>query len=158
MNLLLVFIILNIINVVLQTIKSLATVKCGKGVAAIVNALAYGLYTIVIVMTNCELPLLIKALIVALTNLIGVYIVKVLEEKLRKDKLWHFTLTADKEKACDIITELNSNNLSYNYIDNVGKWTIFNIYSPTQQDSQIILTIAKKYSAKSFANETKLLM
>ena len=45
MNLLLVFIILNIINVVLQTVKSLATVKCGKGVAAIVNALAYGLYT-----------------------------------------------------------------------------------------------------------------
>ena len=54
MNLLITFIILNIINVVIQTIKSLATVKCGKGVAAIVNAVAFGLYTIVTVYMLCD--------------------------------------------------------------------------------------------------------
>ena len=48
-KLLLVFILLNIANVIIQTIKSIATVKCGKGVAAVVNAVAFGLYTIVTV-------------------------------------------------------------------------------------------------------------
>ena len=71
MNLLITFIILNIVNVVIQTIKSLATVKCGKGVAAIVNAVAYGLYTIVTVYMLCELPLMWKASIVAFCNLVG---------------------------------------------------------------------------------------
>ena len=45
MKLLILFIVMNIANVVIQTIKSLATVKCGKWGAAIVNAVAYGLYT-----------------------------------------------------------------------------------------------------------------
>ena len=75
-KLLLVFIGLNIANVIIQTVKSIATVKCGKGVAAIVNAVAYGLYTVVTVYLMCELSLGLKALIVALCNLVGVYVVK----------------------------------------------------------------------------------
>ena len=51
MNLLILFIVLNIANVILQTAKSICTVKCGKLVAAIANAIAYGLYTVVIVYT-----------------------------------------------------------------------------------------------------------
>ena len=41
MKLLIIFIVLNIFNVILQTVKSICTVKCGKTVAAIVNAVAY---------------------------------------------------------------------------------------------------------------------
>ena len=86
-ELLIIFIVLNIFNVIIQTVKSIATVKCGKGVAALVNAIAYGLYTVVTVYLMCELPLGWKAGIVALCNLIGVYVVKWAEEKARKDKL-----------------------------------------------------------------------
>ena len=79
MKLLILFIVLNVVNVIIQTVKSLATVKCGKGMASIVNAVAYGLYTIVLVYTMCDLPLYLKALVVALCNLVGVFIVKWLE-------------------------------------------------------------------------------
>ena len=92
-KLLLVFIGLNIANVIIQTVKSIATVKCGKGVAAIVNAVAYGLYTVVTVYLMCELSLGLKALIVAVCNLVGVYVVKFFEEKARKDKLWKVEAT-----------------------------------------------------------------
>ena len=54
MNLLIMFIVLSIVNVILQTVKSICTVKCGKGVAALVNAIAFGLYTVVIVYTNAD--------------------------------------------------------------------------------------------------------
>ena len=98
MKLLILFIVMNIVNVVLQTIKSLATVKCGKWGAAIVNAVAYGLYTYIVVLTMCDLPLLWKCVIVALANFIGVYVVKLIEEKARKDKLWKVEATfAHKE-------------------------------------------------------------
>ena len=45
MNLLLIFIVLNILNVIIQTYKSLITIKSGKLAAAIWNAIAYGFYT-----------------------------------------------------------------------------------------------------------------
>ena len=65
------FVGLNIINVIIQTVKSICTVKCGKGVAALVNALAYGLYTIVTIYMLCDLDLWVKAGVVALCNLIA---------------------------------------------------------------------------------------
>ena len=83
-----IFVVLNVVNVVIQTVKAIATIKCGKVPAAVINAAAYGLYTIVVVYTVCELPLWLKATVVAVANLVGVYVVKVFEEKARKDKLW----------------------------------------------------------------------
>ena len=48
-TLLITFIVLSIVNVILQTVKSIVTVKCGKFSASIVNAVAFGLYTVVTV-------------------------------------------------------------------------------------------------------------
>ena len=84
MELLLLFVILTILNTIIQTVKSIATIKCGKWVAALVNAVAYGLYTYVIFFTSSEgLDLHTKAVITAVANLIGVYVVKLFEEKAR---------------------------------------------------------------------------
>lgn len=154
MNLLTIFIILNILNVIIQTVKSLATVKCGKGTAALVNAIAYGLYTIVTVYMMCELPLMWKAGIVALCNLVGVYIVKLIEEKARKDKMWKIEVTLKPcyvEKVCALLEELD---IPYNWI-NIEKWYLFNIYCATQKESMIVKDLVNKYNAKYFVSESK---
>ena len=69
-KLLVLFIILNVVNVIMQTVKSICTVKCGKGVAAIVNAVTFALYTVVTIYMLCDLPLMWKATIVGLCNLV----------------------------------------------------------------------------------------
>ena len=155
-KLLLVFIGLNIANVIIQTVKSIATVKCGKGVAAMVNAVAYGLYTVVTVYLMCELSLGLKALIVALCNLVGVYVVKWAEEKARKDKLWKVEATVDPNKAGWLMDRLNEDNISWNYID-VQKWVIFNIYCVTQTESKKAREHLARANAKYFVSESKTL-
>lgn len=154
-NLLILFIILNIVNVILQTFKSIATVKCGKGAAALVNAIAYGLYTIVLVYTNCELGLWAKVAVVAVTNLIGVYIVKWTEEKLQKDKLWKVEATVTKQNQNDVCEMLKKAKVPYNYIEGVGKYTIFNVFCATQNQSLAVKEILKVYNAKYFVSESK---
>lgn len=155
-KLLLVFIGLNIANVIIQTVKSIATVKCGKGVAAIVNAVAYGLYTVVTVYLMCELSLGLKALIVALCNLVGVYVVKWAEEKARKDKLWKVEATVLPSKAEWLISRLTEQHIPFNYID-VEKYVIFNIYCATQNESSIAKTHLNVANAKYFVSESKTL-
>ena len=113
-ELLFTFIGLNIANVIIQTVKSIATLKCGKGVAAIVNAVAFGLYTVVTVYTMCDLSLGLKALVVAVCNLIGVYVVKWGEEKARKERLWKVEATFDKQYLEDIH---NTVTIPHSYID-----------------------------------------
>lgn len=157
MNLLVSFIIFNVINVVVQTIKSIATIKCGKSAAAIINALAYGFYTYIVVLTMCELPLLIKCLVVAGCNFIGVYVVKYIEEKMRKDRLWKVEATVYDVYAESLVIELDKAEMSFNYIDGIGKYVIFNIFCETQDDSRKAKEILDYHKAKYFVSESKTL-
>ena len=157
MKLLILFIVMNIINVIIQTIKSIATIKCGKTAAALVNAVAYGLYTYIIVLTNCDLPLLVKCLIVASANFVGVWVVKYFEEKARKDKLWKVEATVWQNYTVGLHKDLDIANIPHNYIDNVGKYTLFNVYCETQAQSAKAKAILDMYSAKYFVSESKTL-
>ena len=157
MKLLIEFIILNILNVIIQTVKSLVTVKCGKELAAVVNAVAFGLYTVVTVYMMCELPLGTKAFVVALCNLVGVYVVKLLEEKARKDKLWKVELTVRENHTTELHINLKDLDIPHKYIENVGNYTIFNIYCATQKESALVKDIANRYNAKYFVTESKTL-
>jgi hypothetical protein len=154
-TLLLTFIILNILNVIIQTVKSIATVKCGKTAAAIINAVAYGLYTIVTVYMMCELELWLKALIVALANLVGVYVVKLLEEKARKDKLWKVEATVLRGWTKELHRALVIAEIPHNYLENVGKYTLFNIFCETQAQSTKAKHILDSFEAKYFVSESK---
>ena len=155
-KLLVLFIVMNILNVIIQTIKSIATIRCGKMVAATINALAYGLYTYIIVLTNCDLPLLAKCLIVAGANFVGVYTVKYFEEKARKDKLWKVEATVPANLASNLRFHLDQRNIPYNYID-INKYVIFNAYCETQTQSAKIREILKMHDAKYFVSESKTL-
>ena len=153
MNLLLTFIVLNIVNVILQTAKSIATVKCGKTIAAFANAIAYGLYTIVIIYTVCELPLWEKVLIVALANFIGVYVVKIVEQKLVKEKLWKIEMTVPTKYRAAVDFDLRQ--VPHSYIEISDKHTLFNFYCATQAESKKVKDIVAQYGAKYFVSETK---
>ena len=157
MKLLILFIFLNVANVIIQTVKSIATIKCGKIAAALVNAIAYGLYTIVIVYTNCELNLWVKVAVVGIANLIGVYVVKWFEEKSRKDRLWKVEATVLRTHLDHLHADLVQEGISHNYIDNVGKYVLFNIYCPTQKESAKAKKVMGKYNAKYFVSESKTL-
>lgn len=156
-NLFWIFVVLNVVNVVIQTVKSIATIKCGRVPAAVINAVAYGLYTIVVVYTVCELPLWLKATVVAVANLVGVYIVKLLEEKKRKDKLWKVEATIPHTHTDQLHYELKVRGIPHNFIEDVGQYTVFNIYCETQKESATAKVVLDQYQAKYFVSESKTL-
>lgn len=156
MKLLVLFIVLSVVNVILQTFKSLATVKCGKVGAALVNATAYGLYTVVLVYTNADFPLWEKVLVTAVCNLVGVYIVKAIEEKARKDKLWKVETTVNSDDTFKVRLALRDAGLSYSVIStNTKDRSVFNIYCPTKKESEKVKEILGNFDAKYFVTESK---
>ena len=160
MKLLILFIVMNVLNVIIQTVKSICTIKCGKTVAAIVNAVAYGLYTYIVVLTMCDLPLLAKCLIVAGANFVGVFVVKFIEEKARKDKLWKVEATVQNViYFTDYIKkECKKYSVPYSIInvENVD-YVVFNFYCATQEKSRIVKQICDGCNAKYFVSESKTL-
>lgn len=155
MNFLILFIVLNVANVIIQTIKSIATIKCGKTVASVVNAVAYGLYTYVVVFMNCDdLTLFARAVIVAVANLVGVWVVKYVEEKKAKDKLWKVELAVPCDKH-DIANRLIADSkIPYNVML-VDNWVMFNAYCDTKADTHKMSEVAKVVGGKISAYESK---
>lgn len=150
------FIFFNILNVVIQTAKSIVTIKCNKWVAAVVNAVAYGLYTYIVVLTASDINLWFKIITVALANLVGVFIVKWVEEKKRKEMLWKVEFTIKKELLENVKTLLILAKIPHSYIE-IGKNVIVNAYCATSKESESVKEIIKKYNAKYFVSETKIL-
>lgn len=151
------YIVFNILNVIIQTIKSIVTIKCNKWIAAVVNAIAYGLYTYIIVLTAADLDLGFKIAVTAGANLIGVFIVKWVEEKKRKDKLWKVEATVPYSKYETVDFNLTNLYLPHNYILLGEKYAIFNIYCATQKDSEFAKKVLDEFNAKYFVSETKIL-
>lgn len=157
MSMLVLFIVLNIANVIIQTVKNIVTVTGGKWSSAIINAIAWGLYTIVLIYVNIDINLWLKVGIVAVTNLLGVFVVKWVEEKKRKDQLWKIEFTVLGENTESVKQLLFLAKIPHNFIPNVGKYTMFNAYCSTQRESESVKEIIKKYNAKYFVSENKAL-
>lgn len=153
MNLLLLFIVLSIINVIFSTIKSIVTIKSGPWVASIVSALYYGYYNIVLIYTVADFPLWQKVVVTAGCNLVGVFIVKYGEVKARKDKLWKVELTVPTKYKDTIDFDLRE--VPHSYIELSDKHTLFNFYCATQAESAKVKALANQYEAKYFVAESK---
>lgn len=153
-----VFIVLNVVNVIIQTVKSIVTVNGGKMSAAIINAVTYAIYTVVVVFMTAEgLGILWKAIIIGIANFGGVYVVKLIEEKGRKDKLWKVEATVTPSDVGNVQLELDKLNISHNCFRTSGEYRVFNIFCPTQKESAQVKTILNKYHAKYFVSESKTL-
>ncbi len=154
MNTILLFALCTAVNVILSTIKSILTVKGGKLSASFINALTYGFYSYVIVLTSADgMPIWLKMAITAVCNFIGVYLVKWIEEKARKDKLWKVELTVPTKYTTTIDFDLHD--VPHSYIKLSDKHTLFNFYCATQKESAKVKSIANQYEAKYFVAESK---
>lgn len=158
MKLFMVFVALNILNVVLQTVEKMCTVKCGKIISSIVSAITFGVYTVVIVYMNADLPLFTKAMIVALCNLIGVFTVKYIQEKTKKDKIWKIEISVDNSNKSEF--ENNIFKIAYPAFTPIRgeKFTTYCFLSHNQNESIKLKPIIEKYAESYFTTETNAIL
>lgn len=158
MNFIIFFTLLTLANVIIQTLKTLVTVKGGKWSAATVNAVTFALYTYVIFFTATDgIALWQKALITGVCNFVGVLGIKWLEEKTAKDKLWIFNCTAkiDNTQIIKITELLKTMDISLTYNELKDELYTLSIYSYTQKESEMIKSVLENYKVKYCIIETK---
>mgnify|MGYP000182235292 FL=1 len=156
MTFLITFIALSIINVVFSTIRSITTIKSGKTVASLISGGYFAFYNIMLIYTVADFPMWEKCLITFICNVVGVWIVKFIEEKMQKDKLWKVEATIPRAEASRLINYLENSELSYNYVD-IYKYYLFNFYCPTQKESASVKELLDNFHAKYFVSESKTL-
>lgn len=145
-----VFFIVNLINVILSTMKSVLTIKSTRVIASLINAISYGFYALIIKsMNNYEIEMVV--IITVLANLIGVYFSMWIMEKYKKDKLWKITIVSDNDNYNFIEYMLVYNELAYNkYLQttNYGKTILFDVFTQTKNESKIIKELLEPLNVK----------
>lgn len=156
MEVLVLYLILQIVNVILATIKSIVTIKGSKLSAALMNALSYSVNIVVVIYSVMDFSFLAKILIVAITNFIGTYLGVYITEKLRKDRLWEIKATVITVN--DYINIKNAlkaqSHIKYNSMtldDNQGY--LFYVYTKNKQQSKIVRDILWQNNAYTVADE-----
>lgn len=148
-----IFFLMQFINVVLSTMKTILTVKANKHVAMLINTVTYTFYSGVVKLLT-EQPMVIVLAVTFLTNMIGVYLALYILEKVRKDVLWKVEVTVKNEVAEELHNRMAD--VPHSYIE-VGKNTLFNFYCDTQKESAKVKEVVKHYNAKYFVAESKAL-
>lgn len=158
MNAIIFFALMTVINVTLSTIRSLCTIKGGKWLSAITNAICYGFYPLIVMLTaKGTVGIIINMIITAVANFVCVWLIKLVEEKARKDKLWKVEATIPTLWKDRVIADLKFEDLTFNYIEGIGHYTLFNIYCENQTESAKAKKILDYHQAKYFVSESKTL-
>lgn len=149
------FFLLQFINVILSTMKTVLTVKANKHIAMLINTITYTFYSGVVKLLT-EQNMVIVLAVTFLTNVIGVYIAMFILDKSKKDVLWKIEATIPYNEADNLLEEVKALNVPFNYID-INKYYLFNFYSSTSQESAMIKRVLHHYNAKYFVAESKTL-
>ena len=91
-NVIVVFCICSLVNVILSTLKTLIMVNAGRGSAIIINAVCYGFYTLVVKQLT-SVDYMTAVTVTILANIVGVWISYKIMDLFKKDKLWRITVT-----------------------------------------------------------------
>jgi hypothetical protein len=157
MTAIIIFSVATIINVTLSTIRSICTIKCGKWWSAITNAICYGFYPLIVMLTAKDtVSIIVNMAITAVANFVCVWIIKYIEEKSRKDKMWKVEMAIPLGQADEVIYRLKHTEdfipFNYNFL---GKWCVLNCYCATQEETAFVRDLAKNYNGKISAYESQ---
>ena len=149
-NVIIVFCICSLVNVILSTLKTLIMVNAGRGSAIIINAICYGFYTLVVKQLGA-VDYATAVIVTIIANIVGVWVSYKIMDLFSKDKVWRITATLKNKIEFDAcVEELKKYNIGFSYIEQTKA---IDIYSYNQKESSIIKNILANYKHKYFIQE-----
>lgn len=146
------FFLISLVNVLLSSIKSICTVRYGRGICVTMNVISYSFY-VVVVEQIANLPLTITVISTALANALGVWLSYVILDFLQKDRLWKIEVILPKDLTS--LFHIGLSSIPHDYIE-MGPKVLFNFYCETKEDTRTVIDLCKQYKGKFFAFEAKL--
>lgn len=143
------FIILQVINVILSTIKSIVMIKGSKWGAIIANTIYFGVYTAVLKQISAIDNLFVLVVITMLANFFGTWVGIVITDKLRKADLWIIKTVIKIGYVKEYKKALNDAGIKYiSYQTTWDEYTAIDIFSESRTQSKKIKEILLKFKAK----------
>lgn len=135
-----IFAIVQTINVITSTIKSILTINGGKHIAGLANAISWTVSAIIIkLISKHGLEVVIP--ITFITNYIGVYIGKTIMDRFKPVKLWTIQATLKDINIKKIEKALISRSIKYIIVPAINNRTMLNVFAYTKAESALAIEL-----------------
>ena len=143
-----IFVIIQLVNVFLSTIKSVLTVNGSKSTAAIINSISYTIGAVITKLLT-EQSFVVAIVVTFFANLIGVYAAKLFLETTKKEKLWIYlaTITSVDEQK-EVEKELKYRNIQFTLLTAENDRYFITIFSYSKAESAYIRELLKQHHIK----------
>ena len=143
-----IFVIIQLVNVFLSTIKSVLTVNGSKSTAAIINSISYTIGAVITKLLT-EQSFVVAIVVTFFANLIGVYAAKLFLETTKKEKLWLYlaTMTSVDEQK-EVEKELKYRNIRFTLLIAENDRYFITIFSYSKAESAYIRELLKQHHIK----------
>lgn len=148
------FISVQMLTVIISTIKSVLTVKGSPTIAAVVNAISYTFSTIVTKLLT-EQSFAVAITVAFFTNLIGVYIAKWIMSKSRKENPWVIMTTVPAQFEKEIENMMAVNALDHTLMLTQNNELMLHIYSYNRDQSKRTKSILDHFDAPCLVADCK---
>lgn len=142
-----IFVTIQMVNVIISTVKSILTVNGSKMCAAVVNAVSYTFANVVTKMLTQQ-PFEVIIATTLFTNIIGVYAAKWLMEKTRKERLWTVMATIRSDHKDDVENALQKRSIQYTLVRAENDRWFINIFSHSKAESAMIREILHQWDIR----------
>lgn len=158
MNNIYVYIIFNLVNVIFSTVRSLATIKSDRKVAALINGGYFALYyAIIIKLAVVEgIPMWEKATIIFVENVIGVYLADWLYNKFfTKDVRWEVRVSVPLLEGPHFEEELHTYQLEYYQCGGTDEWVAYAVFCDDRNASTRLKNILPSEAKYNIVEDRK---
>ena len=143
------FIILQIVNVILSTIKSIVLSKGYKWGTIISNTIYFGIYTAVLKQLALIDDMFLLVVITMIANFFGTWVGFDILERIRKADLWIVKTVVTIDRIKDYKAALNEAGIKYiSYQTTWDECTAVDIFSESRDESKTIKKILEQFDAK----------
>lgn len=154
----LIFVGLSFVNVITSTVKSILTIKSTPFVAGVVSALSYTVNAVVIKFTD-RVDIITIIITAFLANLLGVWITRLVLDKIEKQKLWVYNATVRGTElgVRNIRESMKSQHNIHSTYEEISKDNLYSMrfFAYTKEQSKIIRSKLENIDAKYYIVEAR---
>ena len=142
-----IFIAIQLVNVILSTIKSIVTVNGSRMSASVINAVSYT-FGAVITKLLTEQSFEVAIVVTFITNIVGVWLGKYIIDKRQPERLWTVNATVRSKEKQALEDKLKSRSIQFILLPAENDRYLYTIFARSKAESSLLQEILSGFDVK----------
>lgn len=142
-----IFIAIQLVNVILSTIKSIVTVNGSRMSASVINAISYT-FGAVITKLLTEQSFEVAIVVTFITNIVGVWLGKYIIDKRQPERLWTVNATVRSKEKQALEDKLKSRGIQFILLPAENDRYLYTIFARSKAESSLLQEILSGFDVK----------